>query len=238
MTRINHIDKDQHFLTSTDVATRVIDAAKIKKTDIVFEAGTGAGALVQLMCNNAAHVISVERDENLYNDACINFAKITNLELVCDDAFSMTLEYDVFVSALPYSQSRHALEWMIQQRFDRGVIIVQKEFANKLSPVHLEDRRAISVLTNAAFKIKHVSNVNRQSFSPSPHVDSVILALSRRKTLDVSIIRAINLLFSYRRKTLRSALRRLGVKNTLYDSARLEELQGDEIVKIAQIIKS
>lgn len=238
MTRNHHTYTDQHFLSSTDTANKIVSAAKIKSTDTVFEAGTGTGALVRQICERAAHVISVELDTNLHDDARTHFGNISNLELIQGDAFLMTPKCDVFISSLPYSQSRRAFEWMAQQTFDRSALIVQKEFAAKLSPLRLEERRAISVMAHAAFEIKHVSNVNRQSFSPPPHVDSVILALHRRQTLDASTIRAINSLFSYRRKTLQSALRSLGAKTVLHDTVRLEELKGDEIVRIAQTIES
>lgn len=229
----------QHFLSSTDTANRVISAAQITPDDKVFEAGTGTGALVRQMCLRASKVISVERDENLYRQALLNFNDISNLELVCGDAFVMDVKCNVFVSSLPYSQSRRAFEWMAQQTFARSALIVQKEFATKLSPQQRKERRAISVIAHAAFEIEHISYVSRQSFSPPPHVDSVILALRRRRTLKDSTIHTINSLFSYRRKTLQSTLRELGMVNTTaYDAERLEKLDGEEILRIAETLKS
>lgn len=228
----------QHFLSSADAAERVVSAAQIAPTDKVLEAGTGTGALVRLVCARASHVTSVELDEGLHRGALANLGDIPNLELVCGDAFEMDTECDVFVSSLPYSQSRRALEWMAQQNFARGALIVQKEFAAKLSPPQQSQRRAISVIAHATFEIEHISNVSRRSFSPPPHVDSVILALRRRRTLDAATVRAINSLFSYRRKTLQGALRRLGIGTESYGNQRLEELDGDEIVRIAEKVGS
>ncbi len=238
MTKNRRVYTGQHFLFSADAVNRVVSAAQITPADAVFEAGTGTGALVRPLCKHASHVTSIERDENLYRDALANFGDIQNLELVCGDAFAMETDCDVFVSSLPYSQSRRAFEWMAQQAFGRGALIVQKEFAEKLSPPRRKDRRAISVIAHAAFDITHVSHVSRQSFSPPPHVDSVILALRRRKTIGASTVRAINSLFSYRRKTLQGALHRLGVHTGSYDTERLEGLDGDEIVRIAETIRS
>lgn len=225
----------QHFLCSADAVDRVVQAAKISATDNVLEVGTGTGALVEKLCEHASSVLSIERDAELHRKALARFT-IPNLRLVCGDGFAAGIECDVFVSSLPYSQSRRAFEWMAQQKFMRGALVVQKEFAEKLSPQELKKRRAISVIAHAAFEIEHIANVGRTSFAPPPRVDSVIIALKRRSTLDAQTIRSINALFSYRRKTLRGALERLGAKTTGPITQRLETLDGDEIVKIAKTL--
>ena len=239
MTQQSRIHTGQHFLSSTAVAVRIVTAARITKNDTVLEAGTGTGALVQFLCARAKRVISVESDESLHDDARARLGGIANLELILGDAFSMEAEPDVFVSSLPYSQSRRAFEWMAQRMFSHGAVVVQKEFATKLSPPRPADRRAISVIANAAFEIERVSGVSRRNFAPPPRVDSVILALRRRATITAHVIRTVNSMFSYRRKTLRSTLTRLGKTDvTSCKDTRLEELGGDEIVRIAETIES
>ena len=41
----------------------------------------------------------------------------------------MDLNFTVFVSNLPYSESRNAIEWLVQRKFSHAIIMVQKEFA-------------------------------------------------------------------------------------------------------------
>ena len=72
-------------------------------------------------------------------------------------------------SNLPYSKSRFAVEWLLQKKFSRAVIMVQKEFSEKL--ISNEKHKAISVLANYGFRIKFLMNVKKSNFFPIPKVD-------------------------------------------------------------------
>jgi len=48
------------------------------------------------------------------------------------------------------------------------------------------------------------------------------------------LISTVNCIFSYRRKTVQNILRQFGISST--SKKRLDELSGDEIIKIAQKI--
>ena len=50
----------QHFLNSKFIAEFIVKEARISKTDIVFEIGTGIGILTSLLCENAQKVISLK----------------------------------------------------------------------------------------------------------------------------------------------------------------------------------
>jgi len=234
MTPSRRVGAGQHFLASAGAAARVVGAARIGAGDTVYEAGTGTGALVPLLCAAASRVISVESDARLHAEALDRLSGLPGLELRRADAFSADEEFDVFVSSLPYSQSRRAFEWMARQAFGRGAVIVQREFAEKVMAAGPRGRRAIGVVTEAAFEVERVSGVGRESFVPPPRVDSVILSLRRRATLERQTIAAINSLFSHRRKTLRSALRLLGAGGG--GGERVGELGVGEIVSIARSI--
>ncbi len=122
----------QHFLVSENVAKSIVSAAKLTKNDVVLEIGTGRGILVPLLCNKAKKVISIEYDKQLYQDACMKFSNISNLTLKQGNGFKTNEKFSVFVSNLPYSQSRKAMEWLVQKKFSRAVVMVQEDFANKL----------------------------------------------------------------------------------------------------------
>lgn len=122
----------QHFLTSNSIAKSIVNFASITKDDIVLEVGTGRGILTPLICENAKKVISIEKDPVLYSQAREIFSQIPNLVLEKGDAFKKNTEFTVLVSNLPYSESRTAIEWLVQKKFKRAIIMVQKEFAQKL----------------------------------------------------------------------------------------------------------
>ena len=225
----------QHFLKSEKIAQNIVDAAKLSKHDSVLEIGTGRGILIPFLCKNAKQVMSFETDKKLYHDAKVHHS-ISNLKLKLGDGFKSKENFTVFVSNLPYSKSRDAMEWLVQKKFSRAVIMVQKEFAEKLETKLKKKRKAISVLAQHAFDIEPVIKVSKTNFTPQPKVDSVVLKINSKKVVSKELIKTVNKLFSYRRKTIQNVLKQFGKVSD--STKRLDELDGDEIIKIAkQIIK-
>jgi len=225
----------QHFLNSKSIAEFIVKEAEISKNDVVFEIGTGLGILIPLLCENAQKVISVDADEKLIKKARLNFSKFDNLVLKSGDGFNQKDVFSIFVSNLPYSKSKDAIEWLAQNSFSHGVIMVQKEFAEKLLATS-KNRRAVSIIATYTLDIEKISVVGKNNFSPPPKVDSVILKISKKTTIDKKLISLINDLFSYRRKTVKNILKQFNKQSTI--EKRIDDLSGDEIVNLAkQILK-
>ena len=218
----------QHFLISQSVAKNIVDSAGITKKDTVLEIGTGKGILLPLLCDKASHVISIESDLELYNMAKEKFSNISNLTLLHGDGFESDAKFTIFVSNLPYSKSRAAIEWLAQKKFRLAVIMVQKEFALKLG----ENSKAVSAIVNHTADIEKIMNVGKNNFSPPPNIDSVVLRLTRKKTIPKELIQTVNRLFSYKRKKLKNIAKQFG--KVIESEKRLEDLSGDEIVNIAK----
>ncbi len=224
----------QHFLNSNSIAKLIVSEAKITKKDIVFELGTGLGILTPLLCSKANKVISIDADETLVRNAKIIFSKIDNLILKSGDGFKKKDSFSIFVSNLPYSRSKDAIEWLAQTPFSHGVIMVQKEFADKLLAKPSKNRKSISIIANYAFEIKLLSKVGKNNFSPPPKIDSVILKIIKKNTMSEDLIKIINKIFSYRRKTVKNILKQFN-KETVIDK-RVDDLSGDEIINLANQI--
>ena len=223
----------QHFLNSKSIAEFIVKEARISETDVVFEIGTGLGILTPLLCKNAHKVISVDADENLIKKAKSKFLEFDNLVLKSGDGFKKRVIFSIFVSNLPYSKSKDAIEWLAENSFSHGVIMVQKEFAEKLLATS-KNRRAISIIATHAFDIEKISDVGKNNFSPPPKVDSVILKISKKTTMDKKLIFTINDIFSYRRKTVKNILKQFDKQSTI--EKRIDDLSGDEIVNLAKQI--
>jgi 16S rRNA (adenine1518-N6/adenine1519-N6)-dimethyltransferase len=224
----------QHFLNSQNIAKSIITEAKITKNDVVFELGTGLGVLTPLLCEQAKKVISVDADEKLVRFAKSKFSKIDNLVLKSGDGFKTQDIFSIFVSNLPYSRSKDAIEWLAQSTFSHGVIMVQKEFAEKLLATSSKNRKAISIIATYAFEISVVSKVGKNNFSPPPKVDSIILKIIKKNSINEEMIQTINKIFSYRRKTIKNILKQFN-KETMVDK-RVDDLSGDEIINLANQI--
>ncbi|MCA9827392.1 MAG: ribose ABC transporter permease [Nitrosopumilus sp.] len=221
----------QHFLNSSTVAKSIISDAEISKQDIVYEVGTGLGILTPLLCEKAKKVISIDLDENLVRHAKIKFFDIENLILKSGDGFKNTDPFTIFVSNLPYSKSKDAIEWLAQTSFSHGVIMVQKEFADKLLAKSSKNRKAISIIATHAFEITMLSKVSRNNFSPPPKVDSVLLKIVKKNNLKKDLILTIHKIFSYRRKTVKNILKQFDIETVM--DKRVDDLSGDEIITIA-----
>jgi 16S rRNA (adenine1518-N6/adenine1519-N6)-dimethyltransferase len=221
----------QHFLKSKTIAKYIVSNADIRRNDVILEIGTGYGILIPYLCKNAKRVYSIETDKNLHLSAKSNF-EYSNLILEYGNGFNSTHNFSIFISNLPYSKSRFAIEWLLQKNFSHGVIMIQKEFAEKLTSK--EGHKAISVLANYGFKIKFLMDVKKSHFIPIPKVDSTVILLEKRKMISKELISTVNRIFSYRRKTLQNILKQFNLHST--SKKRLDELSGDEIIKIAQKI--
>jgi len=185
----------QHFLKSKTIAKSIVSNANITRNDVVLEIGTGYGILIPYLCKNAKQVFSIENDQNLHLSAKSNIHDYSNLVLDYGDGFNSNHNFSIFVSNLPYSKSRFAVEWLLQKKFSRAVIMIQKEFAKKLSSN--EEHKAVSVLANYGFRIKFLMNVKKSNFFQIPKVDSVVILLEQKKIISKVLISSVNRVFSY-----------------------------------------
>jgi 16S rRNA (adenine1518-N6/adenine1519-N6)-dimethyltransferase len=226
----------QHFLNSKSIAEKIIAEANITQNDIVLEIGTGLGILTPLLCKDAKKVISIDVDKDLIEEAKKNFSKIHNLTLKYGDGFKTKDRFTIFVSNLPYSKSKDAIEWLATTNFSHGVIMVQKEFAEKLLATSTKNRRAVSIVANHTLEIETILKVGKKNFTPNPKVDSVILKIIKKNSIEKDLIEILNKIFSYRRKKISNILKQFG-KETPLDK-RLDDLSVEEIVKLAKEIKN
>lgn len=221
----------QHFLKSFAIATKIVESTQITPKDIVLEIGTGPGILTPLLCKQAKSVVTIEADESLYSDAILKFSKISNLEIMYGDGFDSDVDFTIFVSNLPYSESKRAIEWLAQRKFKRAVVMVQKEFADKLVAKG-RDIHAITILANHCFDVESIVKVGKNNFSPPPKVDSVVLRLTPKKQITQDLIDSVEKLFSQRRKTISNIAKSFG--KSIQSDKRLEQLTPEEIIKIAK----
>ncbi len=226
----------QHFLIDSRMLARIIDASAICRDEVVCEAGTGNGILTKELCRRAKRVVSYEVDKTLYAKARAALAFPT-LELVNADLFKADAEFDVFVSNLPYSRSRDAFEWLAVRKFDRAIVMVQKEFAQKLlAGPGDENYRAISVVASHCFAIDPLFDVDRDCFEPPPKVDSTVIRVVPKNTLTKGMMAKVNRLFSQRNKKATTVAARFGIAKD-FGTKRVDQLAPAEIIAVAEKMK-
>jgi 16S rRNA (adenine1518-N6/adenine1519-N6)-dimethyltransferase len=232
------------MLVDRRILAKILSAAYIGKDEIVLEAGTGQGILTAELCKYAKQVISYEIDICLYRKVKEQqlLSRFKNLQLVNADLFKTNdpHSFDVFVSNLPYSRSRDAIEWLSTQKFDRAILMVQEEFADKLAATpDSKNYRAISALAAHCFAIEKLFKVRRESFDPKPKVESSIIRIIPVNTITREVVRNINLLFSRRNKKASSVAAKIGIiVDANYGSKKIDELEPRHIVRMAELMSS
>ena len=229
----------QNFLIDLRVTRKIIELSEIKSFENVCEMGTGRGVLTQDLWKNANFVKSFEVDYKLYNKLKPLSIKFSNLEIINEDilTYDKSLEFDVFVSNIPYSKSKETLSWLATKRFGRAIIMVQDEFNQKIqSKPGAKNYRAISAITQYCFDIEPLFKVYKKSFSPQPKVNSqVIKLIHKNKNLSKDMISKIHFLFSFKNKNINKLNKKL---NTNFDqiNLKIKEIDPEKIISISKLI--
>ena len=189
----------------------MIELAAIRRGERVLEIGTGKGALTRELVGLTDNLEAYEVDKESY-DALGSELAGTSLVLHNEDAFRSSPEFDVLLSSLPYSESSAFVEWLSRRRYGRAVVLLQRDFATKITaPPRSPAYRAVSVISQASAEVEIVSGVSRRSFDPPPRVNSCLVMMRWRRTLSQEQNAMIKRIFSQKRRTVRAALKSLGL---------------------------
>ncbi len=196
--------------------------AAVQPDERVLEIGTGRGALTRELVALTDNLEAYEVDKESYEILGAELAG-TSLVLHNDDAFRSSPEFDVLLSSLPYSESSAFVEWLSRRRYDRAVVLLQRDFAEKITaPPGSPAYRAVSVISQASADVEVVSDVSRRSFDPPPRVSSSLVTMRWKRTLNTEQITMIKRIFSQKRRTVRAALKNLGLATPPSASASSE----------------
>lgn len=234
----------QHFLNDQQIAKKIVECAEINSDDVICELGTGKGILTKELAKKAKLIHSYEIDKELYLNSLSISKLFQNIIMINSDFFQKPplFYFDTFISNIPYSKSKKIIQWLLVNDFKRAVIMCQKEFVNKLLAGN-EKFRAISVLTQYKFEIIPLFDVKRNSFTPPPLVDSTVIKLIPKpnKSVNPVMIRRINLILSYKNKTITNIIKFLNLDkkeiSKYFDTnKKLKDLSLDEIIKLSKTL--
>ena len=227
----------QHFLIDFNAITKIIESCNVGKKDVVLEFGTGNGYLTKEIAELAGMVYTYEIDKELYSKAKGYLVNNSNVMIFNQDFFEQDqFEFDYFLSNIPYARSKEIMKWLSLHEFGEAVIMVQKEFFEKLtaSPGNA-DYSVVSVFSQFCFDIDPLFDVDKNSFLPPPKIESKVIRLKRRKNkINKEIIAGLEFLFSYRNKNAASLL-----NTKRYQNKKIDQLNVDTLVKICnELIES
>jgi 16S rRNA (adenine1518-N6/adenine1519-N6)-dimethyltransferase len=206
----------QHFMIDKQVLGCVVDSAQLEPDERVLEIGPGEGALTELLLKRCS-VTAIEKDPAF---AGLLNRKFPGLKLINADAIKVSWpQFDKCVSNLPYLISKKFLLKLLRHDFKLAVLVLQREFAEKLA-AKTGDRAygVVSVCAQACCDVELLDRIPRNAFRPQPRVESQIVRLSKRTTLDEGFIKFVT-------TTLQNRNKKMGDK-------RVRDLSPDELLQI------
>ena len=228
----------QHYLNDSKIVENIISYSDIKSEEIVCEMGAGNGILTSQLCKYAKFVRSFEIDEKKQRHLISLTKKNKNLEIINKDIIKEDICFDIFVSNIPYSRTREVFYWLATKKFNRAVIMIQKEVSKKIvSKKGQKKYRSISAILQYCFYIERLLPVNRKSFDPIPKVDSEIIRLTtKNKIMTKNTISTINWIFSLKNRKVDKILKKFDIISE-YGDLKIKELSPEQIVSISKKIK-
>ncbi len=212
----------QHFLSDTNILTKIVDAAGLVPGEAVVEVGPGPGALTAVLAERASRVVAVEVDRDLIVALRDRFGGQPHVAIVEGDVLDCTpsellaagaaaAPY-VVVANLPYNIAAPTLRLFLEGdvRPRRLVIMVQFEVAEAIC-ARPPKMGLLSVATQVYGETRMVMKVAPGAFSPPPKVQSAVVRIdvAERPRVDVPLdafFRIVRAGFGNPRKMLRNSL--------------------------------
>ncbi|MCC5946593.1 MAG: 16S rRNA (adenine(1518)-N(6)/adenine(1519)-N(6))-dimethyltransferase RsmA [Bernardetiaceae bacterium] len=239
----------QHFLTDKNIALKIVNTLSATPMPRkVLEIGPGTGVLTQYLVGREdcdLHLIEIDRDSVAYLRA-----HYQPIDFVLIEADFLELDLQPFgerfdiIGNFPYNISSQIFFRVLHAReqVQELVGMIQHEVALRIASKEGSRQYGIlSVLLQTFYDIEYCFKVPPQVFNPPPKVDSAVIRLRRneRKTLPFSdkfFITFVKTAFNQRRKTLRNALKPLGImpeEAEKYASKRAEQLSIEAFIEMA-----
>lgn len=254
----------QNFLINSEVCPAMAESLNADESTGVLEVGPGIGVLTKELCRVAGRVVTVELDKRLLPVLDETLGEFDNLEIINGDVMKLDLREliaekfagckSVKVCAnLPYYITSPVIMTLLESKLpiDEIVVMVQKEAGERLcAQVGTRDAGAVTAAVNYYAESEILFDVGRDSFVPSPKVDSVVIRLKIRKEQKYSVkderkfFSTVKCAFAQRRKTaLNSISNTMGISKdalseifdglSLDKNIRSEKLTMEDLINIS-----
>ena len=224
----------QNFTVNSEILEKLVAHASLRRDDVVLEIGAGFGFLTNLLSKKCKKVIAVEIDPHLVKFLTKKLDGLPNVHLIEGDILKISIpKFSKVVAAPPYSISSPLLFRLLEKKFDLAVLILQKEFAERLgASVGTKNYGRISVNMYYRAEIQLLETVSRKNFYPPPYVDSKIVNLKPREPPfyvknELTFFKIVRILFTQRNKK---------VRNVLISVLKKRQINSKEAIELADSI--
>ncbi|HOJ85767.1 MAG: 16S rRNA (adenine(1518)-N(6)/adenine(1519)-N(6))-dimethyltransferase RsmA [Elusimicrobiales bacterium] len=246
----------QIFLKDTHIAKKITDVfAEIAKDNRVAEIGPGKGVLTDFLFKKYKDNLTViDIDPEMIEWIKL---KYPGIKFINSDFLKISLQElntSYFIGNLPYHISTAIIEKLITYpNFKAGVFMLQKEVCKKITADEKSpDYGYLSALVNLICRTGYLFDVYRESFSPSPNVDSGIVSIEKTKDQITDedfkkYSRFIGYAFRHKRKTLvnsinlsigypKDKLSEILLSKSISPNVRAQELPPEKLLEISKLV--
>ena len=182
----------QNFLNDNHILEKIIDSVNIQENSLIIEIGPGSGSLTKYLSKVSKNVLAYEIDNRLEDILDENLANCHNIDIIFDDFLNRDIKSDILkyeyshiyvVANIPYYITTAIILKLIESKidFDSITLMVQKEVGERFTAnIGTRDYSSITVFLNYYYDVKKMFVVNRNSFTPKPNVDSVVISLIKK----------------------------------------------------------
>ncbi len=226
----------QNFLVNARIADFIVDRAELEPEDTVLEIGAGKGILTGRLVERC-EVYAIEIDKTLCEYLRIIFQddiEDGRLHILCGDALKLDFpKFTKVVANIPYHISSPLLFKILEHEFEKGILMLQYEFAERLAAKPGSKKYGrLSVMMYYNGEARILKRVKRGNFRPVPKVDSAIVEIVKRDRFcyDRDVLDyVVRRIFEQRRKKIKNVL-----GDVPYGDKRAEELTPEEICEVAK----
>ena len=236
----------QNFLRDESVIRRIVDSLDLSENETIVEIGPGRGALTEKFVETGFNVIAIEIDRELVPVLRTQFYFRSNFKVI--EANILETSFAPFtkglerantkiVGNLPYYISTAILQKLAEERslFSKAVLMLQREVVTRITAAPGNSERGfLTVITESAFDVKLLFDVDPTAFTPKPKVWSSVVELTPKPASlsdRVEFRKLVISAFAQKRKTILNNL-----KAVLADAAALLVASGIDSKRRAETL--
>jgi 16S rRNA (adenine1518-N6/adenine1519-N6)-dimethyltransferase len=227
----------QHYMIDKKLVQFIVDAAGLKKTDVVLEVGYGKGVLTKELAKKC-RVIAVDIEKG---DVDASAVLIQGNILDEFEKLESKYAFNKIVSNIPYSISEPLMRCIFKSGVESCVLTVGRDF----SEILMKKDNRIGILAGHLYNIGILKSVSPKSFSPMPRVDSCVIRFEKkpgkiselyRKLLFLDNKKLKNALESIIRDRTKREIGKIAV-GKMFDK-KLYELSNEEFIELDRTLVS
>jgi len=242
----------QHFLHDNMVISRIMAALAPGREDHLVEIGPGRGALTLPLLAHCTRLDVIELDRDLI--PALQKQAITSTALRVHQGDALRFDFSNLTTGderplriignLPYNISTPLLFHLLQYApliHDMHFMLQKEVIERMVAPPGSRTYGRLSIMLQYRCQLTDLFHIPPTAFSPPPQVESAVVRLEPFRTLPLAAVdealfnRIVTQAFSYRRKTLRNALKGLA-SPALLSTAGIDPSLRPEMVTVMDFI--